>query len=509
MAGATQFGTLLRQLRLAAGLTQEALAERAGVSSKAVRGLERHSNRAPRLVTVELLADALTLNQTERARFQAAARPDTIAVAEPPDADGPQRALPRPLTPLIGREGVVSALTDLVRRGEHRLVTLTGPGGVGKTRMAIAVAERVVGDFADGVVFVDLAPLRDPALVLPTIAQQLGLDERDATGLAERLATSLGRKQLLLLLDNLEHLVEARGAILRLVEACPRLVILATSRVALRMRGEREYRLATLELPEDNSPPEALAREPAVVLFLERARAVSVDVEPDAANTLAVAAICRRLDGLPLAIELAAAWTRLLPPAALLARLEHRLALLVGGSHDLPARLRTMRDAIAWSYNLLDPPEQRLLRHLSLFVGGCTLDAAEAVGGETSPAALLERLAVLVDRSLVRRDDARQEGSASHASHFLRRSGSSDSSGWTNPARQRRRASATRRTTSSWPRQLSWRSSGRMDWPGGLASSENTPTCGQRWNGCLGAAMACARCDWQARWRASGPSAAT
>ena len=268
-----------------------------------------------------------------------------------------------------------------MRRGEHQLLTLTGPGGVGKTRLAIAAAERAADDFADGAVFVDLAPLRDPALVLAddrasgwgstsaTRRRWRGGWRRTCAGSAPAAAGQLRASA-----------SAARDALLGLLESCPRLVVLATSRVALRVRGEREYRVAPLELPAEDAPPEALARSAAAALFLERARAVGVELEPDAATAPAVAAICRRLDGLPLAIELAAAWARLLPPPALLARLERRLPLLVGGPRDLPARQRTMRDAIAWSYDLLDAPEQRLFRQLAVFVGGCTLEAAEAVG---------------------------------------------------------------------------------------------------------------------------------
>ncbi len=248
----------------------------------------------------------------------------------------------------------------------------------------------------------DLAPLRDPNLVPAAIAQRLAVDERDKIPLRARLTAALRRKHLLLVLDNVEHLLPARDAVLALLEACPRLVVLATSRVALRVRGEREYRVAPLELPDAAASTEDLARSPAVALFLDRARAAGADLDPTDTAPV-VAEICRRLDGLPLAIELAAAWTRLLSPPALLAQLERRLPLLVGGPHDLPARQQTMRDTIAWSYELLGVREQRLFRRLCVFVGGCTPEAAAAVcaGAEDEPR-LLVGLASLVDRSLLR-----------------------------------------------------------------------------------------------------------
>ena len=409
--GTAGFGALLKRQRLAAGLTQEALAERAGLSAKAVSDLERDPARTPRLGTVALLADALGADPAARSELLAAARPDGGPSPAAPVTELPRRGLPRPLTPLIGRAGVTAAVVKLVGRADTPLLTLTGPGGVGKTRLAIEVAQRVAGDFADGAVFVDLAPLRDPGLVLSAIAQRLGVDERDAAPLPGRLAAALRPRQLLILLDNFEHLLAARDSVLTLLEACPQVVMLVTSRVALDVRGGREYPVAPLALPGASAGPDTLSGSPAVQLFLERASATGAELPLDGEAAQAVAEICRRLEGLPLAIELAAARTRLLSPAALLARLDRRLPVLAGGPHDLPARQKTMRDAIAWSYELLDEPEQALFRRMCVFTGGCTLDAAEVIcaDGQAGPA-VLDRLAGLVARSLLRRDDADPAG---------------------------------------------------------------------------------------------------
>jgi len=409
--GTAGFGTLLKRLRLAAGLTQEALAERAGLSAKAVSDLERDPARTPRLGTVALLADALGADPAARAELLAAARPDGGPSPAAPVTELPGRGLPRPLTPLIGRAGVAAAVVKLLGRDGTQLLTLTGPGGVGKTRLAIEVAGRVAGDYPDGTVFVDLAPLRDPGLVLSAIAQRLGVDDRDAAPLPGRLAAALRARRLLVLLDNFEHLLAARGSVLTLLQACPQLVMLVTSRVALDVRGGREYPIAPLALPGATGGVETLSGSPAVQLFLERARATGAALPLDSGTVQAVAEICRRLEGLPLAIELAAARTRLLPPAALLDRLDRRLPVLTGGPHDLPARQQTMRDAIAWSYGLLDEPEQALFRRMCVFTGGCTLDAAEVIcaDGHGGPA-VLDRLAGLVASSLLRRDDAAPAG---------------------------------------------------------------------------------------------------
>jgi predicted ATPase/transcriptional regulator with XRE-family HTH domain/TolA-binding protein len=411
--GVTGFGALLKRQRLAAGLTQEALAQRAGLSPKAVSDLERDPARTPRLGTVTLLADALGADPQRRAELLATARPGADPGAAAHITESRRRVMPRPLTPLIGRSGVAAAVVKLLRRGDTQLLTLTGSGGVGKTRLAIEVAERLADDFTDGVVFVDLAPLRDPGLMLGVIAQRLGVDERDATPLADLLTASLRGRRLLVLLDNFEHVLAARETILTLLEACPDLVMLVTSRVALHVRGGREYPIAPLALPEAADRPETVPESPAVQLFVDRARATGAELALDAETAMAVAEICRRLEGLPLAIELAAARVPLLPPLALLARLDQRLPVLIGGPHDLPARQKTMRDAIAWSYDLLEERDQALFMRLCVFVGGCTLDAAEVVGAQAGQRPLvLDGLAALVQSSLLRPEETPAAGDA-------------------------------------------------------------------------------------------------
>ena len=401
------FGDLLRQYRLSANLTQDELAEKAGMSKRGISDLERGARSRPQRATLRLLVEALDLSGLKRADFVAAARrPPLPRRATPVTADVPNTIAqpPAPLDVLIGRKQIIVEVAALLRRDETRLVTLNGPGGVGKTRVALAAAAEVGRDFADGVAFVDLAPIRDPALVLSTIADRLGVRESSGPLQVARLRDFLSARHMLLLLDNFEHVVEAAPSLAGLLSGAPNLTILATSRVPLRIAGEYVSNVPPLSLPEPAATAswERVHGSEAVRLFVARAKAADAAFTLGSGNAASVAEICIRLDGLPLAIELAAARTALLPPETMLSRLEPRLPMLTGGRRDAPTRQQTMTATIEWSYGLLGPAEQRLFRWLAVFVGGWTLDAAEAVMRDGHPC-VLEGLATLTEAHLVTR----------------------------------------------------------------------------------------------------------
>ncbi|GAC1555986.1 MAG: LuxR family transcriptional regulator [Herpetosiphon sp.] len=323
-----------------------------------------------------------------------------------PSLDVHHHNLPVQRSPLLGREQEVGDVTALLRRQDVGLVTLTGPGGTGKTRLSLQVAGELIDSFPDGVFFVELAPITDPALVLAAIARILPVQETAGEALPETLQAFLRMKHMLIVLDNFEQVTAAAPVVTQLLQGAAQLKILATSREALHLRIEQEYAVQPLQVPNlKRLPPfERLSQYAAVQLFIQRTRAIKPDFHITNLNAPAVAEICVRLDGLPLAIELAAARVKLLSPDAMLQRLSNRLRMLTGGSRDLPARQQTLRAAIDWSYSLLTPAEQTLFARLGVFIGGWTLEAAEAVCAEADATApdVLDGLQSLVDKSLIR-----------------------------------------------------------------------------------------------------------
>ena len=421
------FGDWLRQRRKELGISQEELADRIGVSFAMLRKLES-GERRPSGQIAYLLADYFSVPSDEHEAFvtfaraghansissaQVGVKTNTVAAHAPwRSTYMRQTNLPVVLTPLIGRDIEVASARHQLLNSKVRLLSLTGPPGIGKTRVALRVASGLVDHFEDGVFFVDLAPIVDPDMVLPAVARSLDLREVASRAIESVLLDYAQERKMLLLLDNFEQVLDASPQLVKLLQAGPWLKVLLTSREALNVRGEKVFSIPPLSLPDlgQRQSPEVLAGYSSVALFTERAQAVAPGFELNAENAEDVAAICVGLEGMPLTIELAAARARHFSPRELRSALNSRLKLLTGGGQDLPPRQRTLKSAIEWSYDLLSVEEQRLFRRLGVFVGGCALEAIEAIGntgheGERHRArSTVEMLLSLVDKNLVRRE---------------------------------------------------------------------------------------------------------
>jgi predicted ATPase/DNA-binding XRE family transcriptional regulator len=401
------FGALLKALRETAGFTQEELATIAGLSVHAVSALERGERRRPHVETVRALSAALDLTGPTRDALVASARAPVhdAAVDELRDV-----SLPLGLTVLLGRGADVQILRRWLADPAARLITLTGPGGAGKTRLALELAHAKTAEGASRVLFVGLAAVRNAAFVAPAIAEALGVLEATALDLPRRARAACDGTPTLLVLDNFEQVLDAAPLVADLLTSVAALRVLVTSRAPLRVRGEREYAVGplALDVDVDATSPADLARSPAVRLFVERVRDVQPDFRLTSANGPVVTAICRRLDALPLALELAAPWIKVLTAEDLLRRLTHDVLLSTAGPRDLPERQQTMNATVAWSYQLLAPNEQRVFCRLGALPGRFPIEAAAAVvagrdGSSASSDDVLDTVAGLIDKSLLLR----------------------------------------------------------------------------------------------------------
>ncbi len=405
---AGSFGAQLKGLREAAGFTQEELATIAGLSVHAVSSLERGQRRRPQVDTVRALAGALELDNDARdALFESSRTTASDTVVE--ELTG---GLPLAPTDLIGRDEALQTLQHWLTQPSFRLITLTGPGGAGKSRLALEVAHTVVADGATRVVYVPLAAIQEPSFVALGIAEAIGLSDLTAQELPARARMACGDRATLLLLDNFEHVLKAAPLVAELLKSIPSLKLLVTSRAPLRVRGEREFAVGPLDLDTDERSgapqPADLNSSPAVQLFIERVRDVQPDFRLTPENGATVRAICQKLDALPLALELAAPWMKTLTADDLLRRLDRNVLLSPVGARDLPERQQTMSATIAWSYRLLGPNEQRTFRRLGVLRGHFRIEAAVAVladphGSPLASGDMLAPVADLIDKSLLLR----------------------------------------------------------------------------------------------------------
>ncbi len=426
MSDTLTFGGWLKQRRRSLDLTQGDLARRANCSVESIRKIEAGVLKPSRQLAALLAAnlDVSVEQQAEVVEYARGLRDQAHAArveTQPHNLASGNSSLPQaPLTSFIGREKEVAVARRLLLKSDVRLLNMTGPGGTGKTRLAQQVATQLIDAFADGIFFVGLATITDPNIVVPIIAQTLGLRESGKEPISQTLKDHLRGKQLLLILDNFEQVAEAAALVVDLVTQNPALKVLVTSRTLLHAYGEHDFPVPPLDMPDSNNLPplERFTECEAVRLFIERAQAVRPDFAVTLENAGYIAQICARLDGLPLAIELAAARTRILPPQALLNRLNSwpsaemgRLGLLTGGARDMPPRQQTLRNAIGWSYDLLNPTEQTLFARLSVFARGCTLEAANAITADPDQPSLpiLDTLESLLDKSLLQQEAVDKE----------------------------------------------------------------------------------------------------
>jgi predicted ATPase/transcriptional regulator with XRE-family HTH domain len=403
MSSPTPLAALIRNRRISSRLTQEDLAEKAGISVRTISDIERGLRRSVYRDTAERLADALEVGDAEKDDFVSVARGQGEAYklrGPRVDRRGQPSApghIPLPPTPLVGRKREVEILLGAFRDGMIRSITLIGPGGIGKTRLAVEAAVQAQHIFREGVFFVPLSSTDDSSRVVPLVGEALGMAEPEGLSVAD-ISRHLGPAAILLVLDTFEHVLDATAAVAELLSLCDRLTLLVTSREPLRIRGEHVVAVPPLSLPPKGSTD--LSSWASGRLLLERASAAKADLVIDEESSAVLADICRRLDGLPLAIELAASRVRHLPLMTLRDQLDSRLSVLTRGGADLPRRQRTMRAAIGWSYDLLEVQERSLFRSLSVFAGGWTFEAAEIVR-TASAGDVLDTLSALVDKSLV------------------------------------------------------------------------------------------------------------